>query len=132
MGLEKGIMNIEDDADVVVKYTFSNAIASSVKLGSWEAQMDKIIDSIEFISEDLKRNGNVKIKKNEVLQKSGEILALRHMINLSSDLLDTPDFYWDREDMENLFLATCSHLSASKRTKVINDKLNHCLEVVEM
>jgi len=130
--LEKGIMNIADDADVVVKYTFSNAIASSVKLGSWEAQMDKIIDSIEFISEDLKRNGNVKIKKNEVLQKSGEILALRHMINLSSDLLDTPDFYWDREDMENLFLATCSHLAVAKRTKVVNEKLSHCLEVMEM
>ena len=32
----------------------------------------------------------------KVLQKTGEILALRHLINLSSDLLDTPDFYWDR------------------------------------
>jgi len=130
--LDKGVINIADDNDVLVKYTFSNAIASSVKLGSWEASLDKIIDSIEFISEDLKRSANVKIKKNEVLQKTGEILALRHLINLSSDLLDTPDFYWDREAMENLFLATCSHLSVSKRTKVINDKLNHCLEVVEM
>ena len=54
----------------------------------------------------------------EVLQKSGEILALRHVINLSSDLLDTPDFYWDREGLENLYLATCSHLSVAKRTKI--------------
>jgi len=130
--LEKGIINISDDTDILVKYTFSNAIASSVKLGSWEAQMDNIIDSIEFISEDLKRNGNVKIKKNEVLQKTGEILALRHFINLSSDLLDTPDFYWDREDLENLFLATCSHLAVAKRTKVVNEKLSHCLEVMDM
>ena len=97
---------IGDDTDVLVKYTFFNSIALSVKLGTWEAQMDTIINSIEFISEDLKRNRNVKIKKNEVLQKTGEILALRHLINLSSDLLDTPDFYWDREDLENLFLAT--------------------------
>jgi len=130
--LEKGIINIASDSDGLVKYTFSNAIASSVKLGSWEASLDKIIDSIEFISEDLKRNANVKIKKNEVLQKTGEILALRHLINLSSDLLDTPDFYWDREDKENLFLATCSHLAVAKRTKVVNEKLNHCLEVMEM
>jgi len=130
--LDKGIINIADDTDVLVKYTFSNAIASSVKLGSWEASLETIIDSIEFISEDLKRNANVKIKKNEVLQKTGEILALRHLINLSSDLLDTPDFYWDREDMENLFLATCSHLAVAKRTKVVNEKLNHCVEVMEM
>jgi len=130
--LEKGIINIADDSDVLVKYTFSNAIASSVKLGSWEAKLDKIIDSIEFISEDLKRSANVKIKKNEILQKTGEILALRHLINLSSDLLDTPDFYWDREDKENLFLATCSHLAVAKRTKVVNEKLSHCLEVMDM
>jgi len=130
--LEKGIIHIADDSDALIKYTFSNAIASSVKLGSWESVLDKIIDSIEFISEDLKRSANVKIKKNEVLQKSGEILALRHLINLSSDLLDTPDFYWDREVMENLYLATCSHLAVGKRTKVVNEKLSHCLEVMEM
>ena len=53
-----------------------------------------------------------------VLQKSGEILALRHMINFSSDLLDAPDFYWDREGLENLYLATCSHLAVKRRTNI--------------
>lgn len=130
--LDKGTINIADDSDVLVKYTFSNAIASSVKLGSWEGSLENIIDSIEFIAEDLKRNAKVKIRMEEVLQKSGEILALRHLINLSSDLLDTPDFYWDREEMENLFLATCSHLAVAKRTKVVNEKLSHCLEVMDM
>ena len=67
-----------------------------------------------------------------MLQKTGEILSLRHLLNLSSDLLDTPDFYWDREDLESLFLATCSHLAVAKRTKVVNEKLNHCLEVMDM
>jgi uncharacterized Rmd1/YagE family protein len=93
---------------------------------------EKIIDSIEHIAEDLKRSANVKMNRNEVLQKTGEILALRHLINLSSDLLDTPDFYWDREDLETLYLATCSHLAVSKRTKIVNEKLSHCLELMEL
>ena len=67
-----------------------------------------------------------------MLKKSGELFALRHVLNLSSDLLDTPDFYWDREDLEHLFMATCSLLSVSKRTKVVNEKLSHCLEVMDM
>jgi len=132
--LEKGLIMLNPHLETFLldKYTFSDAIASSVKLGAWESALDKIIDSIEHISEDLKTNGNVRISSREVLQKSGEILALRHVINLSSDLLDTPDFYWDREGLENLFLATCSHLAVAKRTKIVNEKLNHCLELMEL
>jgi len=130
--LEKGIINIVDDTDLIVKYTFSDAISASVKLGTWEADLEKIIDSIEFIAEDMRRSAKVKIHEDFVLQKTGEILELRHLLNLSSDLLDTPDFYWDREDLEHLFGVTCSHLAVSKRTRVVNEKLGHCLEIIEM
>lgn len=43
----------------------------------------------------------------------------RHCINLSSDLLITPDFYWDREDLEQLYDKTCQFLSINRRVKVI-------------
>lgn len=132
--LEKGLIRINPSSPsyVLSKYTFSNAIASSVKLGAWEFTLEKIIDSIEHISEDLKKNANVKLTRDEVLQKTGEILALRHVINLSGDLLDTPDFYWDREALENLYLATCNHLAVGKRTKIVNEKLSHCLELMDL
>ena len=54
--LDKGIINIADDADVLVKYAFSNAISSSVKLGSWESSLEELIDSIAsllMISEEM-------------------------------------------------------------------------------
>jgi len=132
--IEKGIvcLNTESPSYTLAKYTVSDAIASSVKLGIWEASLEKIIDSIEHISEDLKKNANVNMTRHEVLKKTGEILALRHVINLSSDLLDAPDFYWDREGLENLYLATCSHLAVQKRTRIVNEKLSHCLEVMDL
>ena len=74
----------------------------------------------------------MKMTRDEVLQKTGEILALRHVINLSSDLLDIPDFYWDREILEKLYIATSSHLAVAKRTRIINEKLSHCLELMEL
>lgn len=43
----------------------------------------------------------------------------RHCINLSSDLLITPDFYWDREDLEQLYDKTCQFLSINRRVKVM-------------
>ncbi len=52
-------------------------MASSVKLGALESSLDRIIDSIEHISEDLKRGSTVRMSRKEVLQKAGEIFALR-------------------------------------------------------
>lgn len=87
---------------------------------------------MEYITEDLKKGRKLKITRSEVLRKTGELFALRHMINLSSDLLDTPDFYWDREELENIYLSVCNYFSIPRRTKVMNEKINHCLELAEL
>lgn len=100
------------------KYTFSNAMTSSVKLGIWESLLDKYIDSLEFVTEDLKEGQKIKMTRAMALRKTGELFALKHTINLSSDLLETPDFYWDREDLEKLFLNTCSYFSVQRRKRV--------------
>uniref|UniRef100_A0ABD2XLI0 DUF155 domain-containing protein n=1 Tax=Trichogramma kaykai TaxID=54128 RepID=A0ABD2XLI0_9HYME len=114
------------------KYTFSNAISQSVKLGIWEASLEQYIESIEFITNDLKAGRKIRMTRPAVLRKQGELFALRHFINLSSDLLDTPDFYWERDDLETLYQQICGYYSIAKRTRVMNEKLNHCVELVEL
>lgn len=100
------------------KCTFSNAMAQSVKLGIWEMALNRYIDSIEFVTEDLKAGRKLRMTQSEVLRKQGELFNLRHCINLSSDLLDTPDFYWERDDLENLYQQIYGYLSIKKRTRV--------------
>uniref|UniRef100_A0A8C6QG11 Required for meiotic nuclear division 1 homolog n=1 Tax=Nannospalax galili TaxID=1026970 RepID=A0A8C6QG11_NANGA len=53
-------------------------------------------------------------------------------INLSSDFLITPDFYWDRENLEELYDKTCQFLSITRRVKVMNEKLQHCMELTDL
>ena len=48
-------------------------------------------------------------------------IFFRHQINLYSDLLMTPDFYWDREDLEMLYNTTCNYLDVGRRTKVCHN-----------
>ena len=121
-----------EDEQLLEKYAFSNAIAASVKLGMLEAKLDRLIDSIEFVVGDLKADGRILMSEAEVLKKTGEIFSLKSEINLRLDLLDTPDFYWDRENLETLYNSTCKHLTIRKRTDVINQKLNHCSELMEL
>ncbi|XP_069679404.1 required for meiotic nuclear division protein 1 homolog isoform X1 [Periplaneta americana] len=131
--LQEGYIVLGDEGDVELdKYTFSNAMALSVKLGAWEASLNRYVDSIEFVSEDLKKGTKLSMSREDVLRKTGELFALRHVINLSSDLLDTPDFYWDHDEQEDLYQRLCNYFSINRRTRVMNEKLNHCLELVEL
>ena len=42
------MLNAEGSLDLE-KYTFSNALAQSVKLAIWEASLDRYVDSVEFV-----------------------------------------------------------------------------------
>ena len=70
--------------------------------------------------------------RQQVFQKTGQLFGLRHRLNLGSDMLDTPDFYWDREELEKIFSVTHAHLNINKRTRVMNEKLNHCIELMDL
>ncbi|XP_055982165.1 required for meiotic nuclear division protein 1 homolog isoform X1 [Sorex fumeus] len=127
-------LNAELDLDeaILEKFAFSNALCLSVKLAIWEASLDKFVESIQSIPESLKAGKKVKLSHEEVMQKIGELFALRHRINLSSDFLITPDFYWDRENLEELYDKTCQFLSINRRVKVMNEKLQHCMELTDL
>ncbi|XP_015251463.1 PREDICTED: required for meiotic nuclear division protein 1 homolog [Cyprinodon variegatus] len=134
--LERGnfILSYEMDQHeaVLEKFAFSNALCLSVKLAIWEVALDNFVESIQSIPETLKSGRRVKLSSAEVMQKIGELFTLRHCINLRSDLLLTPDFYWDRENLEKLYDKTCQFLSINRRVNVVNEKLEHCTQLTDL
>ncbi|KAJ7342052.1 hypothetical protein JRQ81_008459 [Phrynocephalus forsythii] len=123
---------IDTDEATLEKFAFSNALSLSVKLAMWEASVDNFVESIQSIPEILKSRKKMKLSHADVMQKIGELFSLRHRINLSSDLLITPDFYWDREHLEQLYDKMCQFLSIRRRVKVVNEKLQHCTELTDL
>lgn len=123
---------VEEDGAVLEKFAFSNALCLSVKLAIWEVSLDNFVESIQSIPETLKSGQRVKLSSAEVMQKIGELFTLRHCINLRSDLLLTPDFYWDRENLEKLYDKTCQFLSINRRVNVVNQKLEHCTQLTDL
>ena len=67
----------------------------------------------------MKTGNRITLSRKELLKWTGELYDLKHKINLSSDLLDTPDFYWEREEWERFYLTTCRYFNIPRRTKVI-------------
>ncbi|XP_020775385.1 required for meiotic nuclear division protein 1 homolog [Boleophthalmus pectinirostris] len=134
--LERGNFVLSDQMEqqeaVLEKFAFSNALCLSVKLAIWEVALDNFVESIQSIPETLKSGKRVKLSSAEVMRKIGELFTLRHCINLRSDLLMTPDFYWDRENLEKLYDKTCQFLSINRRVNVVNEKLEHCTQLTDL
>lgn len=51
--------NPENQNITLIKYTFSNAMFLSVKLSIWEASLERYIEEIEGVTEDLKTYVNL-------------------------------------------------------------------------
>ncbi|KAM8913196.1 required for meiotic nuclear division protein 1 homolog isoform 2-T2 [Spinachia spinachia] len=130
--LERGNFILSDQMDqheaVLEKFAFSNALCLSVKLAIWEVFLDNFVESIQSIPETLKSGKRVQLSSAEVMKKIGELFTLRHCINLRSDLLITPDFYWDRENLEKLYDKTCQFLSISRRVNLTDLMRSHLSE----
>lgn len=114
------------------QFAFSHAIALSVKLGVLEMTLDTYIDSVEWISKNMEAGKDIKLSKQQVMKKTGEVLRLKHTINLRSDFLDLPDIYWDRNEQEDMFVSMSNFLNIRKRTNVINDRLEKCCELMNL
>lgn len=107
-----------NESNDLFKYTYSNAMTSSVKLAMWEAKLNEYIDGLAEVTSDLKNGKSLRMTRAAVLQKTGELFALKHLVNLNSELLGTPDFYWEHESLEKLFSKTCYYFSVPKRKRV--------------
>ncbi|TNN53316.1 Required for meiotic nuclear division protein 1 [Liparis tanakae] len=116
----------------LVGHGFQEIDLPRVKLAIWEVFLDSFVESIQSIPETLKSGKRVKLSSAEVMKKIGELFSLRHCINLRSDLLITPDFYWDRENLEKLYDKTCQFLSINRRVNVVNEKLEHCSQLTDL
>ncbi|CAI5760161.1 unnamed protein product [Candida verbasci] len=120
-------------ADHLIKLTMSHAIAQSTKLGLFESRMVNILHSISKLPKKLALTGRLGLKRNQLLKKSGKLFKLRVDVNLSSSILDTPDFFWDFEPaLHPLYNAVRDYLEIDQRVQVLNDRVKVFLEFVDI
>ncbi|CAF1073195.1 unnamed protein product [Rotaria sordida] len=123
---------LSETEQLLDKYTFSNALALSVKLGIWEALLDDEVEFVADLANRLKQEHHIKIERGLMQRKSGELYSLKHAVNLSHDFLDTPDFYWSNSRLENLYKKIFNYFTIAKRTKVLNERLSFSLELISV
>ena len=120
------------DHDTVSRLAISHGLAQSVRLATFENIIQKTIDTTKHIPEQLAIQGKIPLSKGEIRKKMGELFIERASVNLHSDILDVPEFFWDHADVEPLYNMISNHLDLHTRLEVLNQRLDIVHELFEM
>ena len=120
------------DHEMVTRLAISHAIAQSVKLSTFESTIQKTYNLSKQIPLDLAKKGKVSLSKNEIRRKMGRLFIERSSINLQTDVLDTPEFFWEYPELEPLYKVTANYLDVKTRVEVLNHRLDVVHELFEM
>lgn len=106
--VKSGALLLTADADpretAREKMAYSYGLQRSVRLAVMEEAVDDAIGGMRDIPLALLTHGRLKMNKTEVMRSLGKLLGLRGTINMHSDLLETPDVYWEYPRLEELYI----------------------------
>lgn len=118
--------------DIFEKLSYSYAFAQSVKLSYFEKVVDDTIEKTKDIPECLAKNGKIQLKKNDISKKIGELFVNRFYINMNTDILDTPEIFWDHDDYTDTYEYFRKYLDISKRVEILNHRLDIIKDLYDM
>jgi len=102
----------------------SYALAQSVRLAVFEIVVDRSIAVTRSIPETMATTGEVCLDARELSKQMGNLLMLRCDVNLHTDILDTPDIFWDEERFEPHYVESREYLEIDKRVEILNQRLS--------
>ncbi|TQS36483.1 hypothetical protein Golomagni_03067 [Golovinomyces magnicellulatus] len=119
--------------DHMIKLTMSYAIAQSTKLSLFEEQMSRTMLDAQHIPKYLALTGQLGLSRSQILKILGNLFKSRVDVNLSSNILDVPNFFWDSEPtLHPLYFAILEYLEIAPRIKALNRRCKVFLELAEI
>ncbi|KAJ0300299.1 hypothetical protein COL516b_008650 [Colletotrichum fioriniae] len=120
-------------SDHMVKLTISHAIAQSTKLCLFEERMSETMLDAQHVPKRLALTGELNMTRTEIVKILGRLFKSRVDINLSSNILDVPNFFWDSEPtLHPLYVAIREYLEIDPRIKVLNERCRVFLDLAEI
>lgn len=124
------VITLPDNSSAKSRLSVSFAIAQSAVLGIFEGRVETKIKEFKYIPETLASNKDLRLTPKKLGAMIGEVYRIRHDVNLHSEILDTPDFFWKEEDAELVYRMTWRYLEMSARTDVLNTRVDMLRELL--
>ena len=121
-----------DSDNPQVKLAISYGLAQSIKLETFEDSIQDAIRTNSLLPEEIARRGMITLSRTSLFQRIGEIFIVRSSINLSSEYLDTPEFFWRNPNLESYYIMTKKFLDIPSRVTSLNQKLDVLQELLDI
>ncbi|OOF98210.1 hypothetical protein ASPCADRAFT_205472 [Aspergillus carbonarius ITEM 5010] len=119
--------------DHMIKLAISHGIAQSTKLCFFEEVMARQMAEAKDVPRRLAMTGNLGMKRDEVFRILGSLFKSRVEVNLSSNMLDVPNFFWESEPtLYPLYIAVREYLEIKPRIQVLNERCRVFLDLAEI
>ncbi|RFU34322.1 hypothetical protein B7463_g2022, partial [Scytalidium lignicola] len=119
--------------DHMIKLAISHAIAQSTKLSYFEEKMSETMLDAQYVPKRLALTGQLGMSRKEIVKILGRLFKSRVDVNLSSNILDVPNFFWDSEPtLHPLYFAIREYLEITPRIKVLNERCRVFLDLAEI
>ena len=94
--------------------------------------MDKVIVESRAYPEELSNTGAIPLTQRAVAKKIGELFIVRYKIFLDSQMLATPEFFWESDEYEPVYIKARKYLDIDKRMNVLQQRLDVVRELLDM
>lgn len=114
------------------RLALSFACAQSSVLGVFEARVQLRVENYRYIPETFAASGRVRLTARQLGTMIGEVFVIRHDVNLHTEILDTPDWFWNQRDVEELYKFCGEYLELANRTDILNTRLDMLKQLLSM
>lgn len=120
----------EDSEDL--KLSFSYGFSQSVKLQYFETILEALIEKYNPMIQSLANRGQMPISRNQIRQVIGEILGSKSEMNLISNFLYHPKYFWRHPSLAEYYAMMERYLHIQRRVNAINHRLDTLNEIFDM
>ncbi len=113
-----------DSDNSQLKLAISYGLAQAIKLEAFEDAIQLAVKKNSNLPEDIAVRGMTSLSRKALFQRMGEIFIARSSINLNSEYLDTPEFFWRNPNLEPYYIMTKKFLDIPSRVMSLNQKLD--------
>ncbi|KAF1813881.1 DUF155-domain-containing protein [Eremomyces bilateralis CBS 781.70] len=119
--------------DHMIKLAMAHAIAQSTKVSFFEERMQVTMNETKDIPKNLAMTGKLGMNKRQVIRIIGRLFNSRVDVNLASNVLDVPNFFWESEPtLHPLYSAVREYLEIKQRIQVLNERCQVFLDLASV
>jgi len=108
-------------------------LAQHTILSHYESDVAVTIEETKSIPIEMRDKGRISLSKKEISRNIGLIFMRRSAVNLNSDILDTPDIFWEQKnESESFYSTTRKFLEIDKRVSVLDKRMKILKELYDV